>query len=123
VYDIPFYAFSRTFRDAVRGCTCCRMVYWLAGRQHLLEETAEEAFTKLREKERSCWGRRGTRLHSTLGCLSPAESGTTHPGGTGKVAGPAISRVRQSGAASDAGSQPPVKVRRAGEPAGSVAPA
>jgi hypothetical protein len=26
VYDIPFYAFSRTPKDEVRGCTCCRMV-------------------------------------------------------------------------------------------------
>jgi hypothetical protein len=32
-------------------------------------------------------------------------------------------RVRQSGATSDAGSQPPVKVRRADGPAGSAAPA
>jgi hypothetical protein len=79
VYDIAFYGFSRTFKDAARGCTCCRMVYWRAGcrhgtaslernamlsnfgladRRHLLWETREEAFAKLPEHEKTLWGKR-----------------------------------------------------------------
>lgn len=34
VYDILFYGFSNTPRDKVRGCTCCRVVYWRAGCRH-----------------------------------------------------------------------------------------
>jgi hypothetical protein len=79
VYDIAFYGFSRTPKDAVHGCTCCRMVYWRAGcrhgtaslernamlskfslakRRHLLWESEEEALAKLPEHEKTLWGKR-----------------------------------------------------------------
>ena len=79
VYDIPFYGFSPTPKDEVRGCTCCRMVYWRAGcrdgtatlernamldkfslaeRWHYLWETEEEAFARLPEDLRPFWGKR-----------------------------------------------------------------
>ena len=34
VYDLLFFGFSRTYRDKIRGCTCCRVVYWRAGCRH-----------------------------------------------------------------------------------------
>ena len=79
VYDIPFYAFSRTPKDEGRGCTCCRMVYWRAGcphgtatlernamlsrltlaaRWHSQAETEEEKLARLPEDLRPFWGKR-----------------------------------------------------------------
>jgi hypothetical protein len=79
VYDIPFYGFSPTPKDEIRGCTCCRMVYWRAGcrhgtatlernamlekfglaeRSHGQRETEEEAFARLPKDRRSLWGKR-----------------------------------------------------------------
>ena len=34
VYDILNYASSRTWKDKVRGCSCCRIIYWRSGCRH-----------------------------------------------------------------------------------------
>jgi hypothetical protein len=79
VYDIMTYGFSATPRDDVRGCTCCRIVYWRAGcrhgtatldrnslidmfmmaeRVHNVYYTEEQAVAQLPDHLRPFWGKR-----------------------------------------------------------------
>lgn len=78
VYDIMNYGFNATPRDDVRGCSCCRIVYWRAGcrhgtatldRNYLIEMfmmaervhnfyyTEEQAIAQLPEHLRPFWGK------------------------------------------------------------------
>ena len=72
VYDILTYGFPHTWKDEVRGCSCCRVVYWRAGCRHGTAGRGVRRGTRVgsrtvRPRVRGHGCRRARQQHGTAG--------------------------------------------------------